>query len=200
LIGWLNGQQNKSHYNLLFHNCADFVRTVFNFYYPHSIHRSFLAHAGLTTPKQVAKSLVSYSRRHSGIRSSSYVIPELPCGPHRSQPVDGFWEGVLKKYLVPTAILQPAITQVEAAAEGHNRRRGAPVSDVARIVHPQPSGHPTLAFIDACGSKSGWSERASRKSAIDLEPTPSPDCLTPQEVFGAFFAAGDGDQWASILA
>ena len=61
LIGWLNGQGNKSHFNLLFHNCADFARTVLNFYYPHSIHRSFLADAGLTTPKQVAKSLVSYS-------------------------------------------------------------------------------------------------------------------------------------------
>ena len=54
-----NDRRNVGHFNLLFHNCADFSRVVLDIYLPHAIHRNFIADVGLMTPKQVARSLVS---------------------------------------------------------------------------------------------------------------------------------------------
>jgi hypothetical protein len=34
-----NSRTNKRHFNILFHNCADFVRQAVDFYYTHAIHR-----------------------------------------------------------------------------------------------------------------------------------------------------------------
>jgi hypothetical protein len=96
----------------LSHNCADFARDILNFYYPHAVHRNFIADAGITTPKQVAKSLVKYQHRHTDLQFSSFVIPQIPGSRHRSQPVDGVAEALVrsKKYVVPLAILHPFVT------------------------------------------------------------------------------------------
>jgi hypothetical protein len=97
---------------LLSHNCADFARGILNFYYPHSVRRNFLADLGITTPKQVAKSLVKYARSHSNLEFSSFVIPQVPGSRHHSQSVDGVAEALVKskKYLVPLAFLHPFVT------------------------------------------------------------------------------------------
>jgi hypothetical protein len=47
---------HENPFNILFHNCADFVRQAVDFYYPHAIHRSLIADAGIMTPKQAGKS------------------------------------------------------------------------------------------------------------------------------------------------
>ena len=62
-IDLLNDRKNKGHFNLLFHNCADFSRVVLDIYMPHAIHRNFFADAGLMTPKQDARSLVKYGQK-----------------------------------------------------------------------------------------------------------------------------------------
>jgi hypothetical protein len=97
---------------LLTHNCADFAKGIFDFYYPHSVHRNILADAGITTPKQVAKSLVKYARKHPDIEFSTFVIPQIPGSRHRSSSVDGVAEALVKskKYLVPLAFLHPFVT------------------------------------------------------------------------------------------
>ena len=59
-----NDRRNVGHFNLLFHNCADFSRVVLDIYLPHAIHRNFIADVGLMTPKQVARSLVSYGKKY----------------------------------------------------------------------------------------------------------------------------------------
>ena len=64
-IGLFNDRRNVAHFNLLFHNCADFSRAVLDIYLPHAIHRNFIADLGLTTPKQVARSLVKYGQKSS---------------------------------------------------------------------------------------------------------------------------------------
>jgi hypothetical protein len=117
LIQLLNARANhQSRRNLatffLSRNCADFARDILNFYYPHSVHRNFIADAGITTPKQVAKSLVKYQHRHTDLQLSSFVIPQIPGSRHRSQPVDGVAEALVrsKKYVVPLALLHPFIT------------------------------------------------------------------------------------------
>jgi len=113
-----NGRPNKSHFNLLAHNCADFSRGVINFYYPKTLHRNFIADAGITTPKQIAKLLVKFSDRHPELESSTFVIPQVPGTMPRSTAVHGVVESVLKskKYLLPVAILHPIVTGALAVA------------------------------------------------------------------------------------
>jgi hypothetical protein len=112
LIEKFNSHLNQRHFNILFHNCADFVRQSIDFYYPHAIHRSFVADMGIMTPKQAAKSLVSYSKHHKDLQFSSFVIPQVPGTVPRSSAVRGVLESFVKskKYAVPlvsVAVLHP---------------------------------------------------------------------------------------------
>jgi hypothetical protein len=111
LIREFNERQNIAHFNLFFNNCANFSEKVLNFYYPHSIHRNFIADAGMMTPKQAAKSLVKYSRRHPDVEMRTFVIPQVPGTIKRSTPVDGVVESLVKskKYVVPLAALHPIV-------------------------------------------------------------------------------------------
>ncbi len=118
LIERFNARRNVSHFNLFFNNCANFSEKIINGFYPHSIHRNFVADAGMMTPKQAAKSLVKYSRRHPGDDLHTFVVPQVPGTIPRSTPVDGVVEGLIKskKYVVPLAVLHPYITGTLIAA------------------------------------------------------------------------------------
>jgi len=116
LIEVLNERPNRRRRHdlatfMLSRNCADFARGILNFYYPHSVHRNFIADLGITTPKQVAKSLVKYSHRHSDLEFSAFVIPQVPGSIHRSHGADGVAEALVKskKYVVPLAALHPFV-------------------------------------------------------------------------------------------
>jgi len=112
LITDFNQRANASHFNLLFNNCANFAEKVLNYYYPHSIHRNFIADAGLMTPKQAAKSLVKYEKRHPDMETASFVIEQVPGTIPRSTPVDGIAESLLKskRYILPITCLHPVVT------------------------------------------------------------------------------------------
>ncbi len=146
LIQYFNRRRNKSHFNLLFHNCADFAGKVLNSYYPGSVHRSYIADAGMLAPKQVAKSLVSYSKRHPEVELTRFVIPQVKGSIHRSDPVDGVAESFLKtkKFSVPLAVLHPLLAGGLAVAyltEGRfNPKRNASELDITQVVKPQPTG------------------------------------------------------------
>lgn len=118
LIERFNRRRNVSHFNLFFHNCADFSEMVLNFYYPHAVHRNFIADVGMMTPKQAAKSLVKYSRRHPDTELHTFVIDQVPGTIPRSTPVDGVVESLVKskKYVVPLAVLNPYVTGTLVAA------------------------------------------------------------------------------------
>jgi hypothetical protein len=111
-IAIYNDKRNRGHFNLLFHNCADFSRVVLDTYLPHAIHRNFVADVGLMTPKQVARSLVKYGKEHPEVKMDAFVIPQVPGSVPRSHPVDGVAESLLKskKYLLPLAVLTPELT------------------------------------------------------------------------------------------
>ncbi|HEX9198507.1 MAG TPA: hypothetical protein VF865_03045, partial [Acidobacteriaceae bacterium] len=110
-IAIFNDRGNVGHFNLLFHNCADFSRNVLDIYLPNATHRSFIADLGLTTPKQVAKSLVAFGKEHPDVDMSAFVIPQVPGSVNRSHSVHGVAESLIKskKYLIPLAILSPAV-------------------------------------------------------------------------------------------
>jgi hypothetical protein len=110
-IALFNDKRNVGHFNLLFHNCADFSRVVLDIYLPHAIHRSIVADLGMTSPKQVAKSLVKYGKTHPEAEMTAFVIPQVAGSVPRSHHVDGIAESLVKskKYLIPMAILSPAV-------------------------------------------------------------------------------------------
>jgi hypothetical protein len=99
-------------------NCADFVKGVVNFYYPGALHRSVIADLGVTTPKQIAKCLVHYSKHHPELQLTSFIIPQVPGTVKRSRPVRGVVESAFKakKYMVPLLMWHPAIVAGFAAA------------------------------------------------------------------------------------
>ena len=82
-----------------------------NVYYPHSIHRNFFVDLGITTPKQVARSLTKYADHHPELTFSTFMIPQVPGTIKRSHPIDGVLESVVKskKYVLPLAVLSPEV-------------------------------------------------------------------------------------------
>jgi len=109
LIAEYNGRANQSHFNLFTNNCADFSRRLLNFYYPHAVGRSITADIAITTPKQIAKSLVNYAHRNDELELSEVVIPQVPGTISRSHKPRGVVESLLKtkKYAVPIAVFHP---------------------------------------------------------------------------------------------
>jgi len=112
-----NAAPNRSHFRTVSRNCADFAKDVINFYYPKSLHRSVVADAGITTPKQTAKTMVKFSSRHPELAFSRYVIPQVPGSAARSTAVHGVVESFFKskKYMVPSAVVSPVFAGCVAA-------------------------------------------------------------------------------------
>lgn len=108
LIAWLNARPNRSHFNMLFRNCADFARQVLNRYFPHTFHRSLFPDAGVTTPKQIAYKLVRYARKHPDIKLSVFEIPQVPgYGWHSHSTKDIAESFSTTAYAVPLTLLNP---------------------------------------------------------------------------------------------
>ncbi|MBS1839530.1 MAG: hypothetical protein JSS69_18105 [Acidobacteria bacterium] len=114
-IAKFNSGRNSKAYKLVTDNCADFVHDVVTFYYPNSVWRSKLGDLGVMTPKQVAKSLVQYSKRNAKqdpqFQLTRFFIPQVPGTIKRSKPVHGLMDAFFhaKKYFVPLAVFQPFV-------------------------------------------------------------------------------------------
>ncbi len=151
-IAIFNDRRNVGHFNLLFHNCADFSRVVLDTYMPHAIHRNFIADVGLMTPKQVARSLVKYGNKYPEVNMTAFVIPQVRGTMPRSHGVDGVAESLLKskKYLLPLTILAPEVTGgvvVAYLADGRLKLpKGTPVfhiGDEEQTGQPESVAGPT---------------------------------------------------------
>lgn len=145
-VAYYNDRKNVSHFNLFFHNCADFSRAVLNFYFPHSVGRSWLVDLGMTTPKQVARSLSKYAKKNPDLPFMVFVIPQITGEIPRSHPVDGVVESLVKskKYVVPLAAFYPEFTAVLGVAyltEG----RFSPPKDAPEILLPGESSRTVIA-------------------------------------------------------
>jgi hypothetical protein len=111
-IETFNSRTNRRHFNLFFFNCADFARKAIDTYYPRAVHRSLINDAGIMTPKQAARSLVSYTKHHKDLRFSILVIPQVDGAVPRSTAVRGVLESLVKskRYALPlvtVAVLHP---------------------------------------------------------------------------------------------
>lgn len=118
LIEMLNGRANKRKFHLLFKNCADFTKDIINFYYPKSIQRNIIADAGITTPKQISKAFVRFSRRNPDLRFFTFTISQVNGDIARSTAVRGVMESIVmsKKYVVPLVIVSPWVAVGGVAA------------------------------------------------------------------------------------
>jgi hypothetical protein len=112
LIALLNDRSNVSHFNIMLRNCADFTKLVLNVYFPHAVHRSVIADLGITSPKQVARCLLKYSKEHPELDMKVFVIPQVEGSVPRSRNVRGGLESLLKskRYLAPLIVLSPEVT------------------------------------------------------------------------------------------
>lgn len=139
-----NARENRSHFNLLAHNCADFARQAINFYYPRTLHRNVIADMGITTPKQIAKLLAKFSGKHPELQSSSFVIPQVPGSVPRSTTVHGVVESLLKskKYIVPVAAFEPVAAGAMAVAYVSGGGRFDPKKNTLVLAPGQPPEPP----------------------------------------------------------
>jgi hypothetical protein len=136
-----NDSRNEGHFNLLFHNCADFSRTLLNVYYPHAVHRNFFVDLGITTPKQVARSLTKYADHHPELTFSTFMVPQVPGSIKRSHSIDGVLESVVKskKYVLPLAVLNPELAAGLVVAYLTDGRFKAPTDATVEIVPGEPA-------------------------------------------------------------
>jgi hypothetical protein len=123
LIARMNTGPNRSHFDLLFNNCADFARSILDDYFPHTFRRSIFPDAGMTTPKQIAYKLVRYAHKHPGTQLTVFEIPQVPGYRRRSRSNKSIDESlVTTAYAVPIVMVNPYIAGglfVDYLVRGH---------------------------------------------------------------------------------
>lgn len=110
LIARLNGVPNRSHFSLLFNNCADFARWNLNSYFPGTFKRSIFPDAGMATPKQLAYKLERYDRHHQETHLTIFEIPQIPGYRRMSRKNKSIDESLVTTvYAIPIAALYPYV-------------------------------------------------------------------------------------------
>jgi hypothetical protein len=108
LIEKLNDGRNRTRFDLLFNNCADFARVILNDYFPRTFRRSIFPDAGMTTPKQITYKLARYARKNPGTELTVFEIPQIPGYRGRSHSAKGIDESFITTiYAIPIALLNP---------------------------------------------------------------------------------------------
>jgi hypothetical protein len=162
-----NDHRNISHFNLFFHNCADFSRTVLNGFFPHAVTRNYLADFGLTTPKQVARSLEKYAKKNPEIPYIVFMIPQVPGTIARSHRINGVAESLVKskKYVIPMALFYPEVAGVVGVTYLTQGRFSAP-KDAHEVMLPGEDARVMIARQQVLGTAA---ESADAQPGVDVE-------------------------------
>ncbi len=108
LIALMNQGRNRSHFDLLFNNCADFARVILNAYFPGAFRRSLFPDALMTTPKQTAFKLERLADKHPDAQITVFEIPQVPGYRHQSHFNKSIAESLTTTgYAVPLALVNP---------------------------------------------------------------------------------------------
>lgn len=108
LMAKLNDKTNRSHFNLIYSNCADFARDLMNQYFPHTFRRTLFPDAGMTTPRQITYKLVKYAKKHPGTELTVFEIPQVPGYRRMSRPNKSVSASLVTTgYAVPLTLLNP---------------------------------------------------------------------------------------------
>lgn len=109
-IARMNTGANRSRFNLLYSNCADFTGSILNFYFPRTFRRSILPDAGMTTPRQITYKLVRYARKHPETQLTVLEIPQVPGYRRQSRANKSVAESLITTgYVIPLAFINPYI-------------------------------------------------------------------------------------------
>ena len=108
LIAQMNAGSNRSRFNLITRNCADFNSGILNFYFPRTFHRTILPDAGITTPRQVTYQLLRYARQHPETQLATFDIPQVPGNRRRSRANKSIAQSLITSgYVVPLGFITP---------------------------------------------------------------------------------------------
>jgi len=108
LIARLNAAPNRSHFDLIYNNCADFARDQLNAYFPGAFRRNIFPDAGMTTPKQIANKLARYGRKHPQMQLTVFEIPQIPGYRRTSHSNKDVCESLATTaYAVPIVLFNP---------------------------------------------------------------------------------------------
>lgn len=122
-IARMNDRKNRSHFQLLFNNCADFSRVILNEYFPRTFRRSIFPDAGMTTPKQITYKLERYAKKHPEIGLTVFEIPQVPGYRRLSRANKSISESLITTgYAIPIAALNPYLAGglfVDYVVRGH---------------------------------------------------------------------------------
>ena len=163
----MNESENRSHFQLLFNNCADFSRGVLNFYFPHTFGRSVIPDAGMTTPKQIAYKLVKYGKKHPEIHLQVFEIPQVLGYRRHSRSNKSIAESLVTTgYAIPIAILNPYLAGgllVDFLVRGHfnlipkDTLKLTPESLATLTLPGEPTDNPVSAAIQVHSDAPGGS-------------------------------------------
>lgn len=107
-IARMNDAANRSQFQLLFNNCADFARVALNFYFPGTFRRSIFPDAGMTTPKQITYKLMRYARKHPETKLTVFEIPQVPGYRRLSRSNKSIAESLVTTgYAIPLVAVNP---------------------------------------------------------------------------------------------
>ena len=110
VIALLNARPNRSRFNILYNNCADFNRLILNVYFPGKFGRTIFPDAGITTPKHVTYTLLKYAKKHPETNLTVVEIPQVPGYRRNSRAIHGVAESIITNgYVIPIVILNPYI-------------------------------------------------------------------------------------------
>jgi hypothetical protein len=108
MMARLNVGPNRTRFDLLYNNCADFARVILKSYFPSTFRRSVFPDAGMTTPKQITHQLVKYARKHPETGLAVFEIPQIPGYRRMSHSPKGIDESLLTTpYAIPIVLLNP---------------------------------------------------------------------------------------------
>jgi hypothetical protein len=176
-IARMNDMENRSRFELLFNNCADFSRAALNLYFPHTFRRSLFPDAGMTTPKQISYKLVRLSRKNPEMQMQVFEIPQIPGYRHMSRSNKSISESLITTgYAVPIVILNPYLAGglfVDFLIRGHyhvipkNPLLLSPekLETLTSSVHP--AQNPLSASVQVHGAAAGGSIEPSAATAAD---------------------------------
>jgi hypothetical protein len=108
LMEEMNDRENKSRFDLIYNNCADFARGVMNEYFPDTFKRTVFPDAGMTTPRQITYKLVRYAKKHPETELTVFEIPQVPGYRRRSHSNKSVAASLITTgYAIPIALLNP---------------------------------------------------------------------------------------------
>jgi hypothetical protein len=109
IIAKFNDAPNKSNFNGITRNCADFTRGIVNTYFPRAVSTDYINDFGMTSPKAVARTFTKYAQRHPESNFRVLHFAQVPGTIKRSSEVRAGTEQLYrsKKLLLPMAVFLP---------------------------------------------------------------------------------------------